>query len=97
MDPKPIVEIAIWHDISTALRFLWAYWFVIIGFAFNMLIAHAIIPSLVASGQLSPRVARLRPLFYLGALGILAVALLSLLLSMLQIGAIGRFWDRWWI
>ncbi len=96
MDP-PFVTNELWHDISTMLRFLWVYLLLIIGFAFNFLLAHAIFPSLVASGHLPARIARLRPLFYLGAFGILAMALVFLVLTMLQADVVGRLWERWWI
>ena len=44
----------IWHDISIILRFLWLYLLFIIGFAFNILPAPALIPSLFATGLLPP-------------------------------------------
>ena len=96
MDPS-YVSSDIWHDLSTMLRLFWVYLFVIIGFASNFLIAHAIIPSLVDSGQLPTRIARLRPLFYLGALSILAVAVVVLVLAITSADVAGRILDRWWI
>ena len=96
MDP-PFLTNQIWHDLSTMLRFLWVYVFFIIAVAFNFLIAHAIIPSLVDSGQLPARVARLRPLFYLGALSLLALAAVFLVLTLMNADVLGRVWPRWWI
>ena len=50
-DPKPLTS-ANWENISTWLTYLWIYLPLVITFAFTMLIAHAIIPSLMATGQL---------------------------------------------
>lgn len=86
-----------WSGISTMLRFLWAYWLFIIGFAFTFLLAHAIVPSMVSTGQLPPGTIRLRPLLYLGALGILGFALILFILTMVNAGVVGRLWERWWI
>ena len=96
MDPEFITN-EHWADISTALRFLWLYWLFIIGFATNMLLAHALIPSLINSGQLPSSVGRIRPLLYMGALGILAIAILFFILTAVNVDVIGRFSERWWI
>ena len=96
MDPA-FVDNQMWHDLSTMLRFLWVYMLFIIGFAMNFLTAHAIIPSLVASGQLPLRIARLRPLFYLGALSILVMAVGLFVLTALEADVVARIWERWWI
>ena len=96
MDPS-YVSSDIWHDLSTMLRLFWVYLFVIIGFASNFLVAHAIIPSLVDSGQLPVRIARLRPLFYLGAFSILAVAVVVAVLAIMSADVAGRIFGRWWI
>ncbi len=96
MDPS-FVSNDIWHGISTMLRFLWVYIVFIIGAAFNFLLAHAIIPSLADSGQLPARIAKLRPLFYLGALGSLILALVFIVLTAVNADVLGRVWPRWWI
>ncbi len=96
MDPE-LVTTKDWADISTPLRFLWAYWVFIIGFAFTLLLAHAIVPSLVSTRQLPAGIARLRPMLYLGGIGILTIAVIFLVLTWANIGFIGRLWDRWWI
>lgn len=96
MDPAYVTN-EIWHGLSVMLRFLWLYLFFIIGVAFNFLIAHAVIPSLVDSGQLPPRIARLRPLFYLGALGLLVLALAFFVLTVINVDVIEEAWGRWWI
>ena len=96
MDPE-FITTEHWADISTVLRFLWLYWLFIIGFATNMLLAHALIPSLISSGQLPASVGRIRPLLYLSALGILTIAILFFILTAVNADVIGTFWDRWWV
>ncbi len=96
MDPS-FLSNPLWHDLSTMLRFLWVYIFFIIGAALNFLVAHAILPSLVNSGQLPARIARLRPLFYLSALGSFTLALAFFILTIVNAGVVGRVWPRWWI
>ena len=96
MDPAFVTN-EIWHNISGMLRFLWVYVFFIIGFALNLLIAHAIIPSLVGSGQIPERIANLRPVFYLASGGALVFALAALVISMLQVGIVTDVFNRWWI
>lgn len=96
MDPD-FVTTQVWHQLSLMLRFLWVYVFFIIGFAFNFLLAHAVIPSLVDSGQLPARIARLRPLFYLSALGSLTAALLFAVLTAVNADVTQLVLKRWWI
>jgi hypothetical protein len=96
MDPE-VITTAIWADISWVLRFLWLFWFFIIGFATHMLLAHALIPSLVSSGQLPESFGRVRPMIYLGGLGALLLAIISLVVSISGMGFINDFWTRWWI
>ena len=96
MDPAFVTN-EIWHDISGMLRFLWLYVFFIIGFAFNLLIAHAIIPSLVGSGQIPERIAKLRPVFYLASAGILVFALAALVIFLVQVDVVADVLNRWWI
>lgn len=96
MDPA-FVDNSIWHDVSTMLRLLWVYVLIIIGAAFTFLTAHAIIPSLAGSGLLSPRIVRLRPLLYIGALGIFLMAMVAVVLIVLQADVTQRVLPTWWI
>ena len=96
MDPE-FITTDDWQGISVMLRFLWAYWFIIIGFGSTLLLAHAIIPSLVSTRQLPLVFERFRPLLYMGALGILGLALALLVLASVNAYVIGDFWKRWWI
>ncbi|MBI4340066.1 MAG: hypothetical protein HY680_08965 [Chloroflexi bacterium] len=96
MDPSYLTT-DMWHDLSTVLRFLWLYVFLILGFVTTFLTAHAIIPSLAASGHLSEKIARLRAFVYLMAFGILAMAVASFLLMFINLDVVVRVWDRWWV
>ena len=96
MDPEFLTN-EHWSGISAMLRFLGAFWFFIIGCALTLLIAHAIVPSLVSTGQLPKSVARVRPVLYLGALGILSFALIFLTLTVINGDVIKDIWERWWI
>ncbi len=96
MDPE-FLTTEHWSGISTMLRFLGAFWFFIIGFALTLLIAHAIVPSLVSTRQLPLSAARLRPMLYLGALGILSFALIFIVLTVVNGDVIKDMWERWWI
>ena len=79
------------------LRFLWVYVLLIIAFAFNFLFAHAVIPSLASTGQLPPRVTKLRPLLYMAAFGALGLAAVFMVLTVLQLDILSKVLDRWWI
>lgn len=50
MDPNRLTP-QDWHNVSVMLRFLWVNVLTIIVFASMLLLAHAIIPSLLASGH----------------------------------------------
>ncbi|MBI2172330.1 MAG: hypothetical protein HYU30_10025 [Chloroflexi bacterium] len=96
MDPAYITT-DIWHDLSTALRFIWLYVFLILGFVSNFLIAHAVIPSLASTHQIPERIVKLRALVYLIAFGALAMAVTVFLLTLLSLDVIARILPRWWI
>ena len=96
MDPAFVTN-EIWHDISGMLRFLWVYVLFIIGFAFNLLVAHAIIPSLVGTGQIPVKIAKLRRVFYLASAGLLVLVLAALVTSMLPVDVVLGVFDRRWI
>ncbi|MBI4202980.1 MAG: hypothetical protein HY532_07715 [Chloroflexi bacterium] len=96
MDPTYITT-EIWQDISTALRLLWLYVFLILGFATNFLIAHALIPSLASTRQIPDKLVKLRALVYLMAFGALGLAILIFVGFLLNLDVLGRVWPRWWL
>ena len=96
MDPS-FVTTTIWHEISVMLRFLWLYVISIMGFVTLFLIAHAFIPSLASTGQISQKILKLRPILYLMAFGILSGAVLMFIFTLANISWVPKVLDRWWI
>ena len=58
-DPKALTSVE-WENIHFFLQWFWIYLPIVITFAITMLTAHAIIPSLVNTGQLPESTQRLR-------------------------------------
>lgn len=97
MDPTP-VGTAEWSQIGQTLRFFFGTLLFVIGFAGNMLLAQAFLPSLVGTGHL-PRVAMsIRPALYAVAFACLGVAA-YLFLKMVQLRDVfGTLYPtRWWM
>ena len=98
-DPGPITT-AIWQDIGEQLIWLILFVIFIIGFGMNLLLAHAILPSLFITGELpakiSEKVPQLRRALYMAALGSLIVAIVFLGLTIAATAVIGDFYERWW-
>ena len=75
VDPASITA-ADWSNVGDWLHWLWAYFFAIVILAFTFLTAHALIPSLIASGHLPREANMLRPPIYFGAIVIAGLATL---------------------
>ncbi len=95
-DPEPITA-ATWSDISDWLLAMSVYIVFVVTFAFSMLTALAIIPSLVSTGHLPARALKLRPpIVGFGLIALLAAA------SVMGLAIVGYmefddFYQRWWI
>lgn len=76
IDPQSLTS-ADWDQIQTTLVYLWLLWLSVIAMALSLLVAHAIIPSLVTTGHIGQRVERVRPLFYGAAAVAAAIALFA--------------------
>jgi hypothetical protein len=63
-----------WNNLASLLNTIWLFAPSLIAFALSLLLAHAIIPSLVTSGDLPPAMTRARPLLYLTSLAAFALA-----------------------
>lgn len=74
IDPRTITG-ADWPDISLLVTFLWVVVVFNIGFAFAMLIGHAVIPSMIATGHIPSRLHSLRPFLYAAGLAALLVVI----------------------
>ena len=96
MDPE-YINSDIWRSTGDILTFIWILFFAAVGFGFNFLMAHAIIPSLIGSGHLPARLQKARALFYGGAALALALVVFALNRTFVNAGFIEDFWPRWWI
>jgi len=96
MDPEYITS-ADWQRIGDLLHFFWFFVICSIGFGFNFLLAHAIIPSLVASGHIPQGVNGTRKFFYIGAIGALTLVVFNLLVIASKLDTLTVIWDRTWI
>ena len=96
LDPDYITG-ANWDQLGDTLFFLWGVPLVVIVFAFSLLFARAIIPSLVASGHLSAKVYQLRLVLY-GVAAVAVVALAWVFMNVVtEIRVIEDFYFKWWI
>ena len=77
VDPAA-VNADLWSDIGNWLHWFWAYFFCIVIIAFSFLTTHAIIPSLVSSGQLPAKFLKLRLPIYIWVLAFIGLAMLFL-------------------
>jgi len=96
MDPE-YINSADWRAIGNLLHFFWFVLLFAIAFGFNFLAAHAVIPSLISSGHIPQRLNRARRVFYLGALGSLALVLFTLSRIVAEAPILKGIWERWWI
>ena len=96
MDPEYITS-ADWRDIGNFLTFIWLILLFAIGFGFNFLLAHAVIPSLIITGHIPERFGRARRLFYTGAGAAMVGVIFVWVRIAVEINFIGEFWGRWWI
>ena len=86
-----------WSEIGKLLHNIWYYFALIIAFAFIMLTALAIIPSLVSTRQLPQSANLLRFSLVLTGLGILGLAITLMVYTVDVARVIGIFYDRYWI
>ncbi len=92
-DPKGLTT-ANWQDIHFFLQWFWIYLPVLVTFAFTMLIAHAVIPSLVITGHLPPGTQRLRIPLTVFALTVLAAAVVLMVLVITNALHVNNVYDR---
>jgi len=86
-----------WGEIGKLLHNLWFYWALIIAFAFLMLTAFAVIPSLVSTRHIPPTANLLRFSLIIVGLGILGLALTLLSYTVDVVRVIDIFYDRYWM
>ncbi|MBI4302032.1 MAG: hypothetical protein HY664_05460 [Chloroflexi bacterium] len=95
MDPEPLTN-ANWSQITEAIGFLWLFLGSGTAFLGAILLAQAILPSLVISGHTSKRTLKVRPWLYLASLVALTMAGLALVrfidLAIQVLDSYPRFW-----
>jgi hypothetical protein len=96
MDPE-YINSTDWRAIGNLLHFFWFILIFAIGFGFNFLMAHAIIPSLIGTGHLPQRLNRVRRIFYAGAFGAFIMALFCVTRIIGEAHILKSIWERWWI
>ena len=95
-DPASITT-PIWSDINQWLLYMGIYLIFIVTFAFSLLTALAIIPSLVSTGHLPAKVLKLRPPMIASSIVALIAAGSFLGLAIVGYQEFDDFWPRWWI
>ena len=97
MDPA-FITAEDWNDLFAVVHFFWAIPLFAIGFAFNLLLAKAVIPSLVSTHQLSPERARLlQPALYAVSFVSLALLVWVFFNIVTRAGILHEVYARWWI
>jgi hypothetical protein len=92
-DPKALTY-ANWKDISNWLVLLWVYLPLIITFAFTILIAHAVIPSLISTRHLPAQADKLRLPLTAFAVAVVLVAAVIMGFAVNHTLSIKNIWDR---
>ena len=95
-DPEALSS-ANWNDIHIWLTYFWIYVPLVLTFALAMLTAHAIIPSLIITGQLPTSAGRLKLPLTLFSVLVFAAAAALMFLTVDRTLDLAKFWDRWLI
>ena len=78
-DPRALTSVE-WNNIHLFLQWLWIYFPLVVTFGLTLLTAHAVIPSMVNTGQLPESTQKLRiPLTGIAALLFVAAAVILIL------------------
>jgi len=86
-----------WQQIHQTLIWFWAFLGFIVVFAANMLVAYAIIPSLVSTRDLPAKVAAIRPVLFALAAIFLIAAVFAFVNVINGIQVLYEIWPRRWI
>ena len=96
MDPIPLTQ-QDWKELHLIVNNIWLMLVCALSFSGNMLLAHAIIPSLVESGSVSKYWKILRILFYMGGFGSAALYIGLAIWAIIAGDVINKFWPNFWI
>ena len=97
MDPEAI-GLGTWSEIGRMLTNLWFVVLFVVFFAANLLVAHNVVPSFVASGHIPVSAKKAGVAFYVLAIISLGLALFFLVRVVgYTNGTLRLFWDNFWI
>mgnify|MGYP000524757659 FL=1 len=86
-----------WNDIHHWLTYFWIYVPLVLVFALTMVTAHAIIPSLIITGQLPESAGKIRVAMTAFAALVFVAAVIMMVLTVDRTLDLEKFWDRWLI
>ena len=86
-----------WNDILYWLTYFWIYVPLVLTFALTMVTAHAIIPSLIMTGQLPESMGKVRVAMTAFAGLVFVGAVIMMVLTVNRALDLEKFWDRWLI
>ena len=86
-----------WLQIGKWLTRIWIYFFLVVGFSATFLTAHALIPSLIASGHLPKEANMLRLPIYGGSIIMVALAILFMVWTVGNTYLLEQVYNRSWI
>ena len=91
------LALPIWDELDTGLIFFWFALLMMVATAVSFLLAHAILPSLVGTGDLPQGFAKLRPVFYAGAIVAFLLALFLYYITWETVSVYLEIYPRKWI
>ena len=95
-DPKALTSVE-WQNIHFFLQWFWIYFPIVLTFAITMLTAHALIPSMIITGQLPESAHRLRvPMTGFAAL-VFVAGVVILVLGINATLVVRQVWSRFLI
>ncbi len=92
-----VLTLPIWDELGTGFIYFWLALLMVVATAVSFLLAHAIIPSLVGTRDLPGSFAKLRPVFYVGAVVGLLIALLLYYITWQTVSVYLDIYPRKWI
>lgn len=95
-DPKALTSVE-WNNIHMFLQWFWIYFPIVVTFGITLLIAHAIIPSLVNTGHLPESTQKLRVPLTGFAVLLFAAGTVILILGVNATLDVGAIYNRWFI
>ena len=91
------LALSIWDELDTGLIFFWLALLMMVATAVSFLLAHAILPSLVGTRDLPQGFAKLRPVFYAGAILAFLLALFLYYITWETVSVYLEIYPRKWI